>query len=82
MKSYRILGIALAVIVGIDALSALLGLRDLSVYFIIDSIAFLVVTLAHVNLDTKVRSSLNAISSVMFVGFIIILALKVIQIMQ
>jgi uncharacterized membrane protein YgdD (TMEM256/DUF423 family) len=61
---------------------ALLGQNDLSVYYIVDAIAFLIITLLYTYLNPRARGALNAVSSVVFAGFLVIVALKVIEILK
>ncbi len=58
---------------------AFLGQTDLSVYFIVNVIAFLVITLMHTYLNRSSRRLLGGISAVLFAGFAIVAALKIIE---
>ena len=71
--------IAFAVLTGV---MAFLGQRDISVYFIVDAIAFLVITLLYTYLNPRARGALNAVSMVVFAGFLLIVVLKVIEILK
>jgi len=73
------LAIAFAVING---LLAFLGQTDISVYFIVNAIAYLIITLLYVYLNPRARGSLNAVSGVVFAGFLVIVTLKVIEILK
>jgi hypothetical protein len=57
------------------------GQKDLSVYFTIDVIVFLVITLLHVYLNPRARRSLGIISVVLFAGFAVIVALRVVGVL-
>ena len=61
---------------------AFLGQKDISVYFIVDAIAFLVITLLYTYLNPRARGALNAVSGVVFAGFLVIVVLKVIEILK
>ncbi len=75
--------ISLAVVLGIaNVLLAVLGQNDLSVYFITDSIIYLIITLACINLDTRSKVALNHLGTLLFVVFLVVLALKIVQIMK
>ena len=71
--------IAFAVLNGV---MAFLGQSDISVYFIVDAIAFLVITLLYTYLNPRARGALNAVSMVVFAGFLLIVVLKVIEILK
>ena len=66
----------------ITILLAFLGQKDLSVYFIADAIAFLIITLLYVYLNPRARAALNALSGVIFAGFLVIVTMKVIEILK
>jgi len=61
---------------------ALMGQNDISVYFIVDAIAFLIITLLYTYLNPRARGALNAVSVVVFAGFLVIVAMKVIEILK
>ena len=61
---------------------AFMGQKDISVYFIVDAIAFLVITLLYTYLNPRARGALNAVSGVVFAGFLVIVVLKVIEILK
>ena len=61
---------------------AFLGQSDISVYFIVDAITFLVITLLYTYLNPRARGALNAVSAVVFAGFLMIVVLKVIEILK
>lgn len=73
--------LSLAVITcSIDVVLGFWGQQDLEVYFTINIIAFLIITLLYVYLNPKARKALNAIGFVLFGGFMVIVALKVMDI--
>ncbi len=61
---------------------AFLGQNDLGVYFIVNVLAYLVITLLYVYLNPRVRRALSNISTVLFAGFIVIVSLKVMEILS
>jgi len=64
----------------INTLLAFSGQDDLAIYFIINIIAYLIITLLYAYLNPRARRALNTISTVSFAGFIVIVVLKVIEI--
>ena len=65
----------------INALLAFLGQNDLGVYFIINIIAYLAITLLYAYLNPRARRTLNTIGIVLFAGFILIIIFKVMEIL-
>lgn len=65
----------------INILLAILGQDDLSVYFILNIIAYLIITLLHVYFSPKARRALNGVTVVLFSGFLTIVAIKVFEIL-
>ncbi len=61
---------------------AFLGQNDLTVYFTINIVAYLVITLLYVYLNPRARSALNTIGAVFFAGFMVTVALKVMEILS
>ena len=83
MRTYNKLIIALAIAFGIsNVVLALFGQQDLSIYFILDAIAFLIITLVFVYLNPRGRTALNAMSAVVFAGFLVIVVVKVLEILK
>ncbi|MFC2044598.1 hypothetical protein ACFLT8_05355 [Chloroflexota bacterium] len=66
----------------INTLLAVMGQNDLEIYFIINVLAYLVITLLYVYLNPRARKALNAVGIVMFAGFMVIVSLKVIEILS
>jgi hypothetical protein len=80
MRVFNRLILVLAIALGcITVILAFLGQKDIAVYFIADAIAYLVITLLYVYLNPAARKSLNALSAVIFAGFLVIVAVKVIE---
>lgn len=65
----------------LNTLLAILGQNDIQIYFVINILAYLVMTLLYVYLNPRARSALNTIGSVLFAGFMIIVTIKVIDIL-
>jgi hypothetical protein len=76
-----ILTIALA-FSAITVLLASLRQGDIAIYFIGDAVAFLVITLLYTYLNPRARGALNSLSAVIFIGFLAIATLKVIEILR
>jgi TRAP-type C4-dicarboxylate transport system permease small subunit len=56
---------------------AFAGQEDLGVYFAINVIAYLVITLLYVYLNPRARRALDTIGYMLFSGFLVIVAIKV-----
>ncbi|MDD5702408.1 MAG: hypothetical protein PHU23_10215 [Dehalococcoidales bacterium] len=79
MKSYNRYFIVLALTFSvINIILAFLGQARLEVYFIIDALAFLVITLSF-RFNARALTALNTVGAVILVGFIYVVALKVID---
>jgi len=66
----------------INTLLAFFGQNDLEVYFVINIIAYLVITLLYVYLNPRARRALSSVSAVLFTGFMVIVALKAMEILS
>jgi hypothetical protein len=83
LRTFNKLIISLALAFGaIDSFLAFLGQDDLSVYFIGNALAFLIITLIFVYLNPRARSALNALSIIIFAGFLVIVGVKVAEILR
>ena len=83
MRIFNRLVISLAIAFGVlNTGLAFLGQKDISVYFILDALAFLVITLLYTYLNPRARGGLTAVSGVVFAGFLVIVVLKVIEILK
>jgi TRAP-type C4-dicarboxylate transport system permease small subunit len=56
--------------------------KDLGVYFAINVMAYLVITLLYVYLNPRARRALDTIGYMLFSGFLVIVAIKVIDILS
>jgi uncharacterized membrane protein YgdD (TMEM256/DUF423 family) len=66
----------------VNILLASLDQKDLGTYFIINALAYLVITLLYAYLNPRARKALNTIGAVLFAGFLLIVSLKVIEIVS
>ena len=66
----------------IDTLLAVGGQKNLEVYLTINIIAYLVVTLLYVYLNPRARRALNTISMVLFGAFLVVVAIKVMEVLR
>ena len=57
----------------------LLGQDDIAIYFVANSVAYLIISLLFVNLASKTRVFADALSVMIFFGFFTILAFKVLD---
>ena len=66
----------------INSLLAFWGQGDLTIYFIINIMAYLVITLLYVYLNPRARRALNTAGVVLFGGFMVTVVTKVIEILS
>ena len=74
-----ILGVAFACV---NVLLAFAGASDLAVYFVCNTIAYLTITLLYVHFNPRTRMALNAIGAVLFGGFLLVMALKTLDVLM
>lgn len=80
MRIYNKYIISLAIASGlINSALAFLGQTDLGLYFTVNIITYLVITLLYVYLNPRARGALNTVSVVFFAGFMVVVALKVME---
>ena len=83
MRIYNRYMVSLALAAGlVNTILAAFGQNDLSIYFTINTIVYLVITLLYVYLNPRARGALNTISVVLFAGFMVIVALNVMEIIS
>ena len=83
MRIFNQLVISLALSFGVlNTVLAFFGQRDVSVYFVVDAITYLIITMLYVYLNPRARNALNVVSSVIFVCFLVIVILKVVEILK
>ena len=80
MRVYNkyILSLALSACL-INTILAFSGQDDLALYFITNIVVYLVITLLYAYLNPRARRALNTIGVVSFGGFMVVVALKVIE---
>jgi len=66
----------------INALLAFYEQNDLVVYFVINVLAYLAITLLYASLNPRARRVLNTIGIVFFGGFMVTVAIKVVEILS
>lgn len=66
----------------INTLLAFFGQNDLGIYFTINIIAYLVITLLYVYFNPRARRALNTTGIVLFGGFMVIVVTKVIDVLS
>lgn len=66
----------------INILLAFLGQDNIEIYFVINILAYLIITLLYVYLNPRARRALNSIGIVLFAGFMVIVTIKVIEILS
>ena len=66
----------------INTLLAFYGQNDLIVYFVINVLAYLAITLLYAYLNPRARRALNTIGIVFFGGFMVTVAIKVVEILS
>jgi len=83
LRIYNTFIITLALVsCSITTLLAFLGQNDLQLYFVINTIAFMIITLLYVYFNPRARKALNTVGAVFFAGFLVIVTLKVIEIIK
>ncbi len=60
---------------------AFLGQNDLRIYFIVNVLAYLVITLLYVYLNPRARRVLTTVAAVLFAGFMVMVALSTIELL-
>jgi hypothetical protein len=66
----------------VNSVLAFAGQKDVQVYFILDLMAYLIITLLYVYLNPRARGALTAVNAVLFTGFGVIVVLKIINIIK
>jgi len=83
MSIYNWFIITLTLVTGfINALLAFMGQEDIQIYFIINIIAYMTVTLLYVYFNPMARRALDGVSVVFFGAFLVIVAIKVVDIIS
>ncbi len=66
----------------INTLLAFFNQNDLEIYFVINIIAYLLITLLYVYFNPRARRALSTVGAVLFAGFMVIVVLKVMEILS
>lgn len=83
MRIYNKYLISLVLAFGaINAIVAARGETSLDVYFTVTVIAYLVISLLYVYLNPRARRLLSTVGVVLFGGFLVIVAMKVMEILR
>ena len=56
--------------------------NSLEIYFIVNILSYLIITLLYVYLNKRARGALNAISAILFGSFMVIVIIKVLEIIS
>lgn len=80
MRIYNKYVVFLAVVTClINTILAFMGEKDIAVYFTVNVIAYLVITLLYVYFNPRARKILNTVGVVFFAGFLVIVTLKAVE---
>ena len=83
MRIYNRYILYLAIATGVvNVALAFAGQEDLGVYFALNAIAYLVITLLYVYLNPRARRALDTIGYMLFSGFLVIVAIEVVGILS
>ena len=83
MRIYNKYVVSLALASGlINTILAILGQNDLGIYFTVNALAYLVITLLYAYLNPRARKALNTVGIVLFAGFVVIVSLKAVEILS
>jgi hypothetical protein len=66
----------------VNSVLAILNDRDIISYFIVNTIVFLIVTLLYVQFNPRARMALNSITFMLSGGFILVVAIKVVEVIS
>ena len=66
----------------INVVLAFLGQKDLAVYFIANFIITLLITILFISFSPRTRRVLSAVSIVLFAGFIMVVILKIMKVVN
>jgi len=83
MRIYNRFIITLTLVAGfINALLAFMGQEDIQIFFVINLIAYMTITLLYVYFNPRARRALDGVSVVFFGAFLVIVAMKVVDIIS
>ena len=66
----------------INVIMALMKQNDLTVYFTVNTIAYLIITLLNIYFSPRARRALNGVSLVLFSGFMVNVVIKAAEIVM
>jgi hypothetical protein len=66
----------------INIILAFFGQDNIEIYFVINILVYLIITLLYVYLNPRARRALNSIGIILFAGFMVIVTIKVIEILS
>ena len=66
----------------VNCLLASFGQSDITLYFTLNVIAFLMITLLFVYLNPRARAALNTIGIVFFAAFMVVVTMRVVEILS
>ena len=76
MRIYNKYIVSLTLVTGLINISlAFLGQNDLEIYFTVNIIAYLIITMLYAYLNPRARRALNTIGVVLFVGLMVVVVL-------
>lgn len=61
---------------------AFLKQDSLEIYFVVNVLSYLIITLFHVFLNRKAKSALSAVTSILFGSFMVIVVIKIIELIS
>ncbi|MDP3879521.1 MAG: hypothetical protein Q8Q07_04340 [Dehalococcoidales bacterium] len=83
MRIYNKYLILLAIAAGlINTLLAFLGSDDLQIYFTVNIIAYLIITLLYVHLNPRARRALSSVGVGLSAGFMVMVTMTIIKILS
>ncbi|MBN2187010.1 MAG: hypothetical protein JW732_06130 [Dehalococcoidia bacterium] len=83
MRIYNLYIVILALVLcATNILLAAFGQNSLEVYFIANIVAYLIISLLYAHLNPRAKSVLGTMTRVLFGGFLVIVALKVIEVLR
>jgi hypothetical protein len=80
--SGRVVATFLILFLIVNVLSAFMGLRDWHIYFVIDAVIYLAVSLFFIHLGGRIRIILSSLGIVVAIGFVVITIYKLIAIVK
>ena len=83
MRIYNKYVVSLAVVTClINTILAFMAEQDIAVYFTVNVIAYLVITLLYVYFNPRARKILNTVGVVFFAGFLVIVTLMAVEVLS